>query len=364
MKKKLLLVFAFLLILPCMVINAADVKMKSGKKVTGTYAGEGEEDFNYYKIKASSNGFIAVTVKTSDKKSLTFDICDKDKQTVAQDLTVANKKTILHKVEKGSEYYLKIKGNEGVTYTISYKMRTLDEMKYAKKYNYIFTNASFNTEKNAVLFKMKSNKSGNLQFMFTTDNPVNVKFLNSKKKVISGIYSVSKNAFSGIGIADNKTVYAKMWLGENVITGTTSLSSVKYQIDFVTSVNGTSRGKARSLSKGKYTEGLVPAGKKTTSWYKFKVSKKQKVSITVESKMLQNNGKNLQLFICNSEGKKINTSAIIIDGQTEVIYKKKYIMKYPKTTFGTTAEFPEGTYYLFIESKTKTSSGAYRIKWQ
>ena len=46
------------------------------------------------------------------------------------------------------------------------------------------------------------------------------------------------------------------------------------------------------------------------------------------------------------------------------VYKKKYKMEYPVKTFGTTAKFPEGTYYLKVESKTKTSSGAYRIKWE
>ena len=38
-------------------------------------------------------------------------------------------------------------------------------------------------------------------------------------------------------------------------------------------------------------------------------------------------------------------------------------MKYPKTVFGTTSAFPEGTYYIKVESKTKTSSGAFKIKW-
>ena len=79
--------------------------------------------------------------------------------------------------------------------------------------------------------------------------------------------------------------------------------------------------------------------------------------------MLQNKGKNLRLFICNSAGKKLNSSPIIIDGETVVYYKKKYKMEYPVKAFGTTAKFPEGTYYLKVESKTKFSSGAYRIKW-
>ena len=80
--------------------------------------------------------------------------------------------------------------------------------------------------------------------------------------------------------------------------------------------------------------------------------------------MLQNNGKNLQIYICNENGKKINNTPIVIDGEASAIYKKKYILKYPSTTFGTTAAFPEGTYYLKVESKTKTSSGSYSIKWK
>ena len=80
--------------------------------------------------------------------------------------------------------------------------------------------------------------------------------------------------------------------------------------------------------------------------------------------MIQNNGKNLQLYICNSNGKKINKNPIVIDGETTAVYKKIYKMEYPVKTFGTTAEFPVGTYYLKVESKTKTSSGSYRIKWE
>ena len=350
--------------MPCLTVNAADFDLKSGKKISGTYAGDGEEDYNYYKITAASNGFIAVSVKTSDKKELVFDICDKDKQVVAENISVPNKKTVYHRAEKGNVYYLKIKGNAGVNYTISYKMQTIDSIKYAKKYDYIFTNASFNNEKNAVLYKIKINKSGILQFMFKTDKPVNVKFTNAKKKAISEAFNVNDNAFSGIGVKESKIVYAKVWAGQDSSIGTTTLTGVKYQIDLVTAVNGSSKNKARKLSKDKFTDALVPAGASTTSWYKFEVKKKQTVSITIESHMMQNKGKNLLLYICNANGKKINTAPIVIDGETSVIYKKKYIMKYPKTTFGTTAEFPEGTYYILVESKTKISSGAYSIKWK
>ena len=354
-----------IILLPGIKINtkAADYNLESGKKLTGTYAGE--EDYNYYSITSDSSDYIAVTVKTSNNDSLVFDICDADKQVIASEISVPDKGTVYHKAKKGTNYYLKIKGTEGVTYTISYKMKSIDQMKYAKKYNYIFTNASFMTEESAALFKIKVNYAGILQLMFDTDRKVNVKFVDkNKKKALSGINIVDKHAFSGIGTKANKIVYAKLWNSEGTNIGVTTLKGVKYQINSVPTDNGSTRGKARNLKKGKYVEVLVPAGKTTTSWYKIKVNKKQKVSFTIESRMLQNKGKHIQLYICNAGGKKINKSPIVIDGETTAIYKNKYKMEYPVKTFGTTAKFPEGTYYLKVDSKTKTSSGSYRIKWE
>lgn len=364
MQKKILIIIALLLLIPCYKVSAQDFNLESGKKVSGTYAA-GEEEYNYYCIKASSSDYIAITVKTSDKGNLIFDICDENKQVIASEITVPNKETVYHKAEKGKTYYLKVKGTEGVTYSVSYKMKKLSALKYAKKYNYIFTNASIAGESNAALFKIKANYAGIVQFMFDTDREVNVKYLDkNKKKPLSGTFILYEHAFSGIGTNANRTVYAKLWNNDGSTTGVTTLKGIKYQIRSVGTANGSSKGRARNLIKGRYAETLVPAGKSMSSWYKFKVSKKQKVSFTVESRMLQNHGKNLQLYICNSDGKKINTNPIIIDSMTTVIYKKKYKMEYPVKTFGTTAEFPEGTYYLKVDSKTKTSSGSYRIKWE
>ena len=367
MKEKLILLLVTIVLLSGIAINvnAEEIVMESGKKISGTYAGAGEEDYNYYLIKPSSSGFIAINVKTSDSSNLVFDICDENRQVTASDISIPNKGTVYHKADKGKTYYLKIKGTEGITYTISYTVKSIGQMKYAKKYNYIFTNASFLNEDNALALKIKVNYAGVLQLMFETDKELNVKFVDKNKKTaLSGIFDVSEHAFSGIGSKANKTVYAKIWNAEGTNVGATTIKGLKYQIKSVITANGSSKGSARSLSKGKYAIALVPAGKSTTSWYKVKVKKKQKVSFTVESRMLQNNGTNLRLYICNSKGKKLNTSPIIVEGETTAVYKKKYRMEYPVKTFGTTAEFPQGTYYLRVESKTKTSSGSYRIKWE
>ena len=361
MKKIILIVTLILVLFPAYKVNAEDINMESGTKISGTYV-NGEE--KYYCITAGSGDYIAITIKTSTGQDLIFDILDSTRQIIASNVTVPNKETVYHRAEKGKVYYINVKGTGGLTYTLSYKMKSIDKMKYAKKYNYIITNASFNSESNALSLKIKTNYAGILQLMFETNNDVNVKFTDKKKKSLSGICAVNEHAFAGIGVSSNKTVYAKIWNGTGTTEGTSIIKGIKYQIDSVTTKNGGSKSKARNLSKRKYLETLVVAGKTTTSWYKIKVNKKQKVSFTVESRMLQNNGKNLQLYICNSSGKKLNTNPILIDGETAVIYNKKYKMEYPVKTFGTTAQFPEGTYYLKVESKTKTSSGSYRIKWE
>lgn len=364
MKYKAILFFLCLLFIPCIHVNAQEYTLKIGTTAQGTYAGA--EDYNYYQIKAAKSNYIQITAKTSNKKELVIDICDENKEVIASNVAIPNNKTVFHKVESNNKYYFKIKGTEGVTYKISYKAvsKEFGTLKYAKKYNYIITNASFNKEKNPILLKVKSSQPGILHFMCDTDDGIAVKYLDSKRKAVSKNILMHKKALSGIGVQPKRFYYIKIWKPENTILGTTTINNLKYQIDFIPSTNGNSRGRARTLSKDKYIKTLVPAGAATVSWYKMKVTKKQKLSITIQSHMLQNNGKNLQIYICNASGKKINNSPIVIDGEASAIYKKKYILKYPSTTFGTTAAFPEGTYYLKVESKTKTSSGSYSIKWK
>ena len=143
MEKKLVFSLFIIALLLAFGISAKaeEVTLKSGTKVTGTYAGAGEEDYNYYCITPSSSDYIAVTVKTSDKANLLFDICDENKIVTAPEISAPDKGTVYHKVSKGKTYYLKIKGTEGVNYTISYTEKSIGQMKYAKKYNYIFTNS-------------------------------------------------------------------------------------------------------------------------------------------------------------------------------------------------------------------------------
>lgn len=360
MKKTIMSILFLFLLFPAITVNAQDYTLKSGKAEKGFY---NETDYNYYKIEPSKSGYLAITAKTSNGSTLQIDICNENKEVVASDIKIKNKETVLHKAKKGNIYYLRIKGIQGATYSISYKVKVIETLTYAKNYNYIFTNASFNNQDNAITLKFKTNKSGNLNFMCDCKDTVIVKYLNNNKKAVSVSSILKDKTLTGIGVQAKKTYYIKLWKSEDSIAGTTTISNMKYQINPVTFSNNKTKSKSKTLSQEKYTETLVPAGATTTTWYKVKQNKNQKLSITIESRMLQNNGKGLQLYICNKNGKKLHKEPIIIDSESSSKYKKKkYVMTYPKKNIST-GKLPADTYYIKVESKTKTSSGSYRIKW-
>ncbi len=361
--RKTLLLFLLLLFIPFLEVNAADYVLKNGKNKTGTYAGEAEDAYNYYKVKPSKDGFIQIFVETSDKKELVIDICNADKKLVATQIEIDHKQSVLHKVKKKQTYYLRVKGTPDVTYKIKYKMNTFDTLNYAKKYNYTFTNASFKTKKDALLLKVKASIHGNLNFMCNTDRPITAQYLNSKKKVISKNLILSKNNLSGIGVRADKVYYIRLWNPEKTKTGTTTISNMKYQIDNVAISRNTSRGSSYTLSDNVYKEALVPAGEKSTYWYKVVLKKDQKLSIYVESRMLQMSGSGLALDLYNRDGKKITSKSIKIEEESYATYKKKkYKMNYPVKSI-TTGKIPSDTYYIRVVTNSTKTSGSFRIKW-
>lgn len=363
MKKYLLLLFLLLSFVPTCKAEAADYTLKNGKAQSGTYAGEGEDIYNYYKVTPSKSGYIAITAKTSDKSSLLVDICDVDRSVVASNISIGHKKTVLHKVKKKTVYYIRIKGTQNVTYNISYKMNTFGTLSYAKKYTYTFTNASFKSKSDSILLKVKSSISGNLNFMCKTENPITVQYLNNNKKVISKNITMKKNSLSGIGVKADKIYYIRLWNKEKTTTGTTTITNMKYQINSVSPTSYSSRGNSYNLSYNKYKESLVPADSKSTHWYKIKLTKDQKLSVYVESRMLQMDGSCLKLDLYNRDGKKITSKSIKISDQAYATYKKgKYKMNYPVKSI-TTGKLPSDTYYVRIVSSSKKTSGSFRIKW-
>lgn len=364
MKKRLLFLFLLMLCIPALGVNAADYTLKNNKNQSGTYAGEAEDAYNFYKVQPSKDGFIEITVNTSDKKALVIDICNANKEVIASEISIGHKKTVLHKVKKKTNYYLRIKGTPDVTYKIKYKMNTFGTLTYAKKYTYTFTNASFNSKKDAITLKIKSNVNGNLNFMCSTKTPVAAQYLNDKNKVISNNMVLLNNNLSGIGVKPNKVYYLRLWNADKTTSGTTTISNMKYQIKSVASSNNTTRGASYTLTRNTYKESFVPADTKSTHWYKITLTKDQKLSVHIESRILQMNGSCLQLDLYNRDGQKITSKSIKIDEEAYATYKsKKYKMNYPVKSI-TTGKLPSDTYYVRVVSNSKKTSGSFRIKWK
>lgn len=363
MKKSFLLLFLLLLFVPCKNVNAKDYTLKYGKEKKAGYAGADETAYNYFKFVPSKNGFAEIKVKTSDKGKLQFDICDSNREMIAENIEVSNKKTVLHRVKKGKVYYIRTKGKEGATHTLSYNIKAIDKLTYAENYSYTFTNASFCNEKNAILFKIKAKNSGNLSLMCNASDNVVVKYLDSNKKKISNISLIKGKSLTGIGVLKNKVYYIKLWKQEKEIEGTTKISDLKYQIKKISVKNNTSRKNAITLSKGKKSELLVPAGKKTSAWYKFTLNKKQTVYLTLESGLYCNDGDFIQFDLCNAKGKKLNTSDMINSEEVKASYNKKKLKFVYRGIEYQAKKLPKGTYYIRVKSNSKTTSGSCRVKW-
>lgn len=364
MRKTFLLLLLFLLLIPSKNVHANDYTLKSGKSIKASYAGDMEDNYNYFKIVPSKSGYIAIKVTTSNKQPLLVDICNENKEVAASEIKIANKQTVLHKAKKGKTYYVKIKGVKNATYSISYKIDTFSSLTYAKKYNYTFTNASFTNEGNPLLLKMKTTKSGVLNFMCNTNNKLVAKYYNSKKKAVTNNILLDSNNLSGIGVRSKAVYYIKLWNVGNSTSGTTTIKNIKFQIKGLESAKNTTRGKSIILDKSKKNkkkESLVIADKQNTFWYKIKLQKKQKLSISIESRLLQNNGSYLLLDFYNSKGKKITKKSIVIDDEAYATYrKKKYVMHYPKKKI-VTGTLPKGNYYVRVVSKSKKTSGSFSI---
>lgn len=173
----------------------------------------------------------------------------------------------------------------------------------------------------------------------------------SNHKVI--LCDASKRAVSGAsylgniptyGVAKGKTYYIRVDArlnskGAYVLKVTNSKISEK---------SGKTKKKAVTIKKKKTKKGIIESGKnsKQADWYKFKLTSKKKVNITVTT------GSNETLkVIVYKGGKKVR-------GGTQNLYgNDKKILK-------SNGKWPKGTYYIKVQRGTSTSSGYYTLKWK
>lgn len=112
----------------------------------------------------------------------------------------------------------------------------------------------------------------------------------------------------------------------------------------VSEKSGKKKSKAVTIKKKKTKKGTIEAGSSQADWYKFKLTKKKKTTITVKC------AANEKIVVRVYKGKKKIDSA--------TMYGNK------KLTIRSVGKWPKGTYYIKIARGSKTSSGYYEVKWK
>lgn len=124
---------------------------------------------------------------------------------------------------------------------------------------------------------------------------------------------------------------------------------------------GTKKSNAKSISAKKVRKGVLTAGGKNVDWYKIKLTKKQKIRISVE---VQSNGvystDGITLSLYKSNGSRIGSPCKFYR-----MYPKDVITAYMKNSLtGKTYGMDKGTYYIKMERSSATSTGAYSLSWK
>lgn len=259
-------------------------------------------------------------------------------------------------VETGEICYIGIKSSDlaeayVIPYVYSYKTRSLSAGK-----TMIASAIKNGDEDSFCKFKITPKKTGYIKVFIeeygNKTSGANLTLLNSSKKAISGMlwYSNSKNSSDAVfGVKKGTTYYIKVsgCLGNSSYQNT---YGIHYKLYSAPDRKNSSKSNALNLKrKAAYSKVALPAnGKKTTKWYKFKVTKERATEISADFRNV--NFGNYQILVYYGKTKVLSKTVINGKVNTYKIKNKKDKAK-------------KGTYYIKIISSSK-SSGMYKIKYK
>ena len=169
------------------------------------------------------------------------------------------------------------------------------------------------------------------------DAKAKVTICNASGKVLAR--QVTVNYRPVFGVRANRTYQIKVsWP-----SGTTGMNRLKVVNGSWWPTNGTSKSKAKTLSKGKLQKGLVVAGENNIRWFKFK-NTQSVVKITLTG------GTNDQLVWYIYQNNKLISKRILTPSLAKMwntFTAKKY-----------------ATYYIKVQKLNSTSSGYYHVKFE
>lgn len=217
--------------------------------------------------------------------------------------------------------------------------------------------------------KFKPSKTGYVTFkmaLSSTEYPYSVgtvTLCNSKKTPLSkdDVYNTNGTAsrFYTVtyGVEKGKQYYLKVYTE----VGTKIKATFKSQ----SKSKANSRGKAKNLAKNKEAKGIMIANSSKADWYKIKLTKKQKLKVTMGA---QTNASGeydgIKFSFYDGKGKLWTSDSIeyFSRGYKESKWTQTYQMRDRRT--GKTYPISKGTYYVKVERANKTSSGYYTLKWK
>ena len=178
-------------------------------------------------------------------------------------------------------------------------------------------------------------------------NSLQVQLCNSKRKPLEQyatyISEYSTPAYKTYYAVKKGTYYIAAKGGQNY--------KLKYSFVALKDKSGATQAKATAVGKGKRAVGLLVAGEsgKKVDWFKIRLAKSQKITITFSSK--SNDNVRFQIVPADSR--------VMIWGSN--VYIKNTTKKIP-----TQNAFPAGTYYIKVSrmSDDASTSGYYSFSWK
>ena len=186
-------------------------------------------------------------------------------------------------------------------------------------------------------FKFKATSTGYIKV--NNSDRVYVTLCSSGKKALSG---ETLNLYDPVyGVKKGNTYYVKV----RALYNTSGMYQLKVTNTGVSEKSGTTKSKAVTIKKGSTKKGTITAGSSKADWYKFKLTSKKTVKMTIKG------ATNDQLKIAVYDGKKVVKTSTIYNSTKSI-------------TLTSVGKWSKGTYHIKVYRGNSKSSGWYSLKWQ
>ena len=191
------------------------------------------------------------------------------------------------------------------------------------------------------LFRFKASSTGYIRVDTTDvddDSSVTVTLLSSRKTLSSSADSSSRPVY---GVKKGATYYIRARAGYSRGGG----YRLKVTNHKISEKSGSSRSKAVNIKRDSTVKGTVIAGESRSDWYKFKLSGKKSVSLTMKG--ATNDRLKIEVY---SGRKKVKTST--------------FYSSTGSLTLRSAGKWKKGTYSIRVYRGNSRSSGWYSLKWR